>query len=82
MRDEDKWPAMHAYRKAVALGEAPAIRCPDCEDELVPVINIDDLPSLKCLSCRTVWNPGLDTWNQIRSNITESVRNIKEKDFG
>lgn len=81
MRDEYKWPAMHAYRKAVALGEAPPIRCPDCRAELVPVIGKKDLPALKCLSCRAVWSIGQDTWDQIKANISESAYNIKEKGY-
>lgn len=79
MRDEDKWPAMHAYRKAVAMGMAPAIRCPDCEAELVPVVGRDTLPALRCLACRVVWEPGLHVWNQIASNISEAAQDVKDK---
>lgn len=75
MRDEDKWSAIHAYRKAVANGDAPAILCPDCQGELVPVVGADSDPELKCLSCRTVFDIGLYTWDQIRANISEVVRN-------
>lgn len=80
MRDEDKWPAMHAYRKAVALDEAPAIKCPDCEAELVPVVGRDTLPALRCLSCRAVWEIGLNVWDQIASNIGEVVQTFKDRD--
>lgn len=80
MRDEDKWPAVHAYRKAVAHGDAPAIMCPDCDIELVPVVGNDGEPELKCLSCRTVFDIGLGVWDQIRANIGEVVQNLKEKE--
>lgn len=80
MRDEDKWPAMHAHRKAVALGEAPAIKCPDCEGELVPVVGRDTLPALRCLACRITWEPGLNVWNQIASNIGETVQIFEDRD--
>lgn len=79
MRDEDKWPAMHAYRKAVAMGQAPAILCPDCDSELVPVVGSDTLPSLRCLACRVVWEPGLHVWDQIEANIREVNQNMKEE---
>lgn len=74
MRDEDKWSAMHAYRKMVSNGDAPAILCPDCGGELVPVVGRDGDPELKCMSCRTVFDIGLRTWDQIRANISEFVR--------
>lgn len=76
--DEDKWPALHAYRRAVAKGLAPAIKCPDCNDELVPVVARDGDPALKCLYCRTVFSIGLNTWDQIRANIHELVENLEE----
>lgn len=79
MRDEDKWPAIHAYRKAVANGDAPEIKCPDCNSGLVPVLGTDGDPELKCLACRTVFNIGLDVWDQIRANIREVAQNLKER---
>lgn len=81
MRDEDKWPAMHAYRKAVAMGEAPAIRCPDCRSELAPVVGKDGEPNLKCFACRTVFDIGLNTWKQIEANISEVVQTIKDREI-
>lgn len=81
MRDEDKWPTIHAYRKAVALDEAPAIKCTDCEGELVPVVGRDTLPALRCLACRVVWEPGLDVWDQITANISEVVQTFKDRDI-
>jgi uncharacterized protein with PIN domain len=71
VRDEDKWPAMHAYRKAVQHGDALPIRCPDCQGELVPVVDTDTLPALKCLACRAVFEPGLHVWDQIALAIWE-----------
>lgn len=79
MKDEEKWPAMHAYRKAVALGEAPAILCPDDDAELVPILGRDSDPELRCLACGVVYDIGLDVWDQIRANLSEVVINIKEK---
>lgn len=77
MRDEDKWPAIHAYRKMVAMDRAPAILCPDCRGELVPVVGQDSDPELKCLACGTVFDIGLRTWDQIRANISELAEGIK-----
>lgn len=79
MRDEDKWPAMHAYRKMVALDEAPAIRCPDCRSELAPVVGKDGEPNLKCFACRTMFDIGLSTWKQIEANISELADKFKEE---
>lgn len=78
MRDEDKWPAMHAYRKAVANGDAPAIRCPDCRVEMVPVMDNDGNPALKCYSCRVVYTIGLRVWEQIASNISEVAEMLRK----
>jgi hypothetical protein len=77
VRDEDKWAAMHAYRKAVSRGMAPAIVCPDCDAELVPVVGSDGDPELKCLVCRTVFDIGLDVWDQIRANVHELYENVR-----
>ena len=76
IRDEDKWPAIHAYRKACAAGEAPVIRCPDCDAELVPVVGSRDEPELKCLAGDGVFSIGLDTWDQIEANIREINKNM------
>lgn len=79
MRDEDKWPALHAYRTAVANGDAPAIKCPDCGDEMHPVVARSGDPAMRCFSCRAVFEIGLRTWDQIAANIGEVAQNIKEK---
>ena len=76
MRDEDKWPTIHAYRHAVALGEAPAITCPDCESELLPVVGPDAFPMFKCFSCNAGWKPGQNMWDQILANLNEVADNI------
>lgn len=78
MRDGDKWLAMHTYRRAVAMDMAPAILCPDCQGELVPVVGRDGDPELKCLSCQVVFDIGLDVWDQIRANLHELYENVKE----
>jgi hypothetical protein len=72
-----KWAAMHAYRKAVARDMAPAILCPDCQGELVPVVGKDTEPELKCLSCRVVYDIGLDVWDQIEANVHELYENVR-----
>lgn len=80
MRDEDKWATVHAYRKAVAMGEAPPILCPECDGELVPVVGRDTLPALRCLACRMVWEPGMQVWDQITANIGEVVQTFRDRD--
>jgi hypothetical protein len=77
VRDDMKWAAMHAYRKAVARDMAPAILCPDCQGELVPVVGKDTEPELKCLSCRVVYDIGLDVWDQIEANVHELYENVR-----
>lgn len=72
---------MHAYRKAVAMGEAPAVLCPEDQAELVPVVGRGGSPSLRCLSCRVVYNPGQDVWDQIESNIREVVQTFRDRDI-
>lgn len=81
MRDEDKWPAMHAYRKAVAMGEAPAILCPEDQAELVPIVGKYEGPALRCLSCRIVFEPGLHVWEQIEANIREVTYTLRNRDI-
>ena len=78
MRDEDKWAAMHAYRKAVARDMAPAILCPDCQGELVPVVGTDGDPELRCMACLTVYDIGLDVWDQIRANVHELYEDVRK----
>lgn len=80
MRDEDLWPAMHVYRKAVANNDAPAIKCPNCRVEMVPVVSTKGLPALKCYSCREVNEIGLRVWEQIASNITEVAEMLRKND--
>lgn len=67
----NKWAIMHEYRRAVANGKASAIKCPDCNSELVPIYGRDEDPSLKCLSCRTVFEPGVYVWDQIIKALRE-----------
>lgn len=80
LRDEDKWPAMHAYRKAVSMDEAPAILCPEDQAELVPVVGRRSDPALKCLSCNIVFEIGLNTWKQIEANISEVAQAFRDRD--
>jgi len=80
VRDEDKWPAIHVYRSAVANGDAPVIVCPDCQSELVPVVGQHSEPELKCFACRTVFGISIYTWDQIRANIGEIVENLRNND--
>ncbi len=79
LRDEDKWPAMHAYRKAVAKGDAPAILCPECRGELLPIVGANGDPDLRCASCRVVYDIGLHVWKQIEANISELADRFKEE---
>lgn len=80
MRDDLKWPTLHAYRNAAAAGAVPPILCPDCGGELIPRPDSDTLlPVLLCMSCDTVFRPGMGVWDQIARNVSEAVKNIKEK---
>lgn len=78
MRDEDKWLAIHTYRRASARGLVPAILCPECDSELVPVVGKDSDPELKCLSCRIVFDIGLHVWDQINANIHELADDVRK----
>jgi phage FluMu protein Com len=80
VRDEDLWPAIHAYQKAVAHGDAPAIRCPDCRIQLMVVVGSNGHPAFKCYSCREVSEPGLRVWETIASNIHEVAEMLRKND--
>jgi hypothetical protein len=67
----NKWETIHTYRHKVAKGEALAIRCPDCDYELVVTVGSDGDPALKCFSCRVVFTPGLDVWDQIKKALND-----------
>lgn len=75
--DRDKWLAIHSYRKAVALGLAPPILCPDCQYELVSVVSTNTEPVLRCMSCRVIYTLGADTWDQILDNIHEVTAQLE-----
>lgn len=75
MKDEEKWPTLHAYRRAVASNKAPVIICPYDREELYPIVGTDGDPELKCFYCRTVFDIGLDVWDQINSNLRDLDRN-------
>lgn len=62
---------MHAYRRAVARGKVTPILCPHCDDELYPVVGEDLEPELKCFACRSVFDIGLQVWEQIEANLAE-----------
>lgn len=76
IRDEDKWPALHAYRMAVERGHAPAILCPDCAFEVAPVPS-DNGPKLKCYACNTTFSLALHFWEQLEAAIREINRTVE-----
>ena len=61
----DNWAKIHRYRRAVANSQAAPIMCPECNSELVPVVGKNGEPALRCLVCRSVYEPGVLVWNQI-----------------
>jgi hypothetical protein len=65
----DKWALLHKYRRAVALELVPEIRCPDDNDPLVPILDEDGDPSLRCIYCRTVFRPGTAVFVQMSNNL-------------
>lgn len=67
----DKWALIHAFRKKVANGEAIAIKCPDCNDELFVAVGADMEPVLRCYYCRSIINPGLNVWEQIKRVLND-----------
>lgn len=77
MRDEDKWPLVHAYRKAVELGEAPKIECPDCEAELVSIMGVRELPAFRCMACMITFHPALQVYKQMEENLREVNENMR-----
>ena len=74
----DKWAKMHAHRRAVARGKANPILCPDCNIEMVLVVAPNSEPALKCLSCRVVYEPGLDVWDQIDEVLKDIPTHIDD----
>lgn len=79
----DYWETIHAYRRLQDAGRLNPILCPVDQNEMVPTFNKKnpDVPSLKCLSCKTVIKPGLDVWDQIMSSLKEATPRVKEQNY-
>lgn len=76
MRDEDKWLAMHTYRKLVEQGIAPAIVCPDCEFPMTTQADEADRPILVCSPCRVTFNVSAWVLDFIEANIREAAAQL------
>lgn len=77
MNNDDKWLAIHTYRRAVTNGHAEPIRCPEDETEMVPVVGDRGEPALKCYHCRSVYGIGLHVYEQIKSGLASAVIDIE-----
>lgn len=69
MKTERKWEIMHDYRRAVRRGLAEPYLCYTDHSELVPVVDIDDNPALKCLVCRSVSHIGLEQLEAMEAKL-------------
>lgn len=65
----EKWDVIHDYRRAVRRGLASPLTCPEDGVELVPVIDPNDGPALRCTTCLAVYSIGLDMWDQMKAAI-------------
>lgn len=78
MDSDDKWRLVHSYRRAVANGHALPILCPNDEAELIPVLEENGDPGMRCLGCRTTYNFGLYVYEQMVQALREAVDLAKE----
>lgn len=69
METERKWEIMHDYRRAVRRGLAQPNLCTVDEVELVPVVDKDGNPALKCLVCKCVSHLGLYDLERMESQL-------------
>lgn len=74
----DKWAKVHAHRRAVARGKANPILCPDCALEMGVFVGSDEEPIFRCFSCRVVFEPGLDVWDQIDAVLKDIPTHIDD----
>lgn len=77
MNPRDKWDMIHRYRTLVVNDVLPPINCPECDCEMVPVVDTDDSPALQCLGCMSTTHIGLLIWDQIKANIKEVENEIE-----
>lgn len=71
MEQRDKWNLVHRYRTLVALDVLPPVKCPECQGEMVPVVDTDDNPALQCFECASTTHIGLHVYDQMKRNIKE-----------
>lgn len=71
METREKWNLVHLYRRYASLGAVPEIMCPECDDDVSPVVDKDGNPALQCFRCRVITHLGLHVYDQMRANIKE-----------
>lgn len=76
MDSRDKWNIIHEYRAYVAQDVLPPIKCPECEYEMVPVVDTNDDPALQCMSCMITTHPGSFVYDAMARNIKELKEEI------
>lgn len=67
----DKWMLVHRYQRLVRLGDARPFTCPDCQQELVFLPDIEDEPVLWCAYEDHGYTPGLQFWGDVRAVVSE-----------
>jgi len=68
------WRLLHTYNALVEQNNAVTLTCPDCDQEIVPIIDAksdEPVPALYCLACDAVSRPGLDFWDQVKTVVLE-----------
>lgn len=79
MAETNKWKLIHSYRNLVERGDAPAIRCPNCTNNLISVIDPDvdePVPALWCPFCDKTVKPGVGLWDQISAAVRDADDNL------
>jgi hypothetical protein len=71
MRDDEKWPLVHAYRTAAANDLVPHINCPECEHTMVTVADLDSDPAFKCMSGCGTFGITIQTYEAMKKNLKE-----------
>lgn len=61
----------HLYNRLVRRNQAEALSCPHCENAYVLAADDDDSPVLRCYTCESTIEPGLNMYERVVSKVSE-----------
>ncbi len=68
---DKKWMLLHRYRGLVELGEARPFICPQCDELLTTVPDMDGDPVLWCGTDDSAFIPGTMFWADVNAVVSE-----------